>query len=212
VTLSEIWRYPIKSMAGERLTVAVVGVDGIPGDRIVHVADAHDRVMTARSRPRLLLHHGSLGPDGQPLVDGRPWADASVARDVEAAAGPDTRLVRYEGPERFDVLPLLVATDGAIATLNVDRRRFRPNLLIADVDGLAERTWEGRVLKIGGALIHAVDLRQRCIMTTFDPDDATQDREVLRRIHREMDGTLALNCRVERPGRIQVGDAVQILP
>jgi MOSC domain-containing protein len=177
----------------------------------VHVADARDRVVTARSRPRLLLHHATLGADGQPLVDGRPWTDATVARDVEAAAGPGTRLVSYHGPERFDVLPLLVATDGAIATLAVDRRRFRPNLLISGVDGLAERTWEGRTLKIGGALIRAVDLRQRCIMTTFDPDDATQDRDVLRRIHRQLDGTLALNCRVVRPGRIEVGDAVELM-
>jgi uncharacterized protein YcbX len=210
VQISEIWRYPVKSMGGEQLTATEVGEDGIPGDRVVHVADGRGRVVTARSRPRLLLHHATLGPDGQPLVDGRDWTDASVARDVEAAADAGARLARHDGPERFDVLPLLVATDGAIAALGVDRRRFRPNIFIGGVDGLAERGWEGRMLRMGGALIRAVDLRQRCIMTTFDPDDAAQDREVLRRINREMDGTLALNCRVVRPGRIQVGDPVEL--
>ena len=212
VHLSEIWRYPVKSMGGEQLTTADLGPEGIPGDRVVHVADARGRVVTARSRPRLLLHHATLGPDGEPRVDGRPWASAEVARDVVAVAGPDTRLARFDGVERFDVLPLLVATDGAIATLGVDRRRFRPNLLLAGVEGLAERGWEGRTLKIGGASIRAVDLRQRCIMTTFDPDDASQDREVLLRIHRELEGALALNCAVLRPGRIQVGDPVEIEP
>jgi hypothetical protein len=212
VHLSEIWRYPVKSMGGEPLTSADLGPEGIPGDRVVHVADARGRVVTARSRPRLLLHHATLGADGEPRVDGRPWASAEVAREVVAAAGPDTRLVRFDGVERFDVLPLLVATDGAIATLGVDRRRFRPNLLLGGVEGLAERGWEGRILKIGGAWIRAVDLRQRCIMTTFDPDDASQDREVLLRIHRELEGSLALNCAVLRPGRIQVGDRVEIEP
>ncbi len=209
--ISEIWRYPVKSMGGEQLTATDVGEDGVPGDRVVHVADPRGRVVTARSHPRLLLHHATLGPDGQPLVDGRPWTDTAVAREVEQAAGTGARLARSDGPERFDVLPLLVATDGAIATLGVDRRRFRPNILIGGVDGLAERGWEGRVLRMGGALIRAVDLRQRCIMTTFDPDDATQDREVLLQIHREMDGSLALNCRVVRAGRIQVGDPVELV-
>jgi uncharacterized protein YcbX len=210
VHLSEIWRYPVKSMGGEQLTAAELGPDGIPGDRVVHVADARGQVVTARARPRLLLHQATLGPDGEPRVDGRPWASEEVARDVEAAAGPETHLARHDGLERFDVLPLLVATDGAIATLGVDRRRFRPNLLLGGVPGLAERGWEGRILQIGGAVIRAVDLRQRCIMTTFDPDDASQDREVLLRIHRELDGTLALNCTVLRPGRIQVGDPVEL--
>jgi uncharacterized protein YcbX len=210
VHLTEIWRYPVKSMGGEPLTITDLDAEGIPGDRLFHVADPRGRVITSRSRPRLLLHHATLGADGEPRVDGRPWASPEVARDVEAAAGPDTGLVRYHGADRFDVLPLLVATDGAIATLGVDRRRFRPNLLLGGVEGLAERTWEGRALRIGEALIRAVDLRQRCIMTTFDPDDASQDREILRRIQRELDGTLALNCRVLRPGRIRVGDPVTL--
>ena len=123
-----------------------------------------------------------------------------VAADVEAAAGPGTRLVRDDALERFDVLPLLVATDGAIASLGYDRRRFRPNLVIAGVPGLAERDWEGRTLRVGDALIGMVSLRQRCIMTTFDPDTAEQDTEVLLKIHRELDGSFALDCEVVQPG------------
>ena len=54
-------------------------------------------------------------------------------------AGPGSRLVRDESLDRFDVLPLLVATDGAVGFLGYDRRRFRPNLLLSGVPGLAER-------------------------------------------------------------------------
>jgi uncharacterized protein YcbX len=208
--LSELWRYPVKSMGGEQLTDAVVEAEGIPGDRVVHVEDPRGRVVTSRSRPRLLLHHGTLGSDGEPLVDGRRWDTPAVARDVEAAAGPGCRLVPDDGPERFDVLPLLVATDGAIDALGYDRRRFRPNLLLGGVEGFAERSWEGKLLHVGAAIIRIVDLRERCIMTTFDPDTAAQDTEVLLRIHRELDGLLALNCEVLRPGRIRVGDAATI--
>ena len=208
--LSEIWRYPIKSMGGEQLTEAAIGEEGVPGDRVVHVEDERGRVVTSRSRPRLLLHHGALGEDGEPRVDGRPWRLPDVSADVEAAAGPGTLLVRDDTLERFDVLPLLVATDGAIASLGYDRRRFRPNLVIAGVPGLAERDWEGRTLHIGDALIGMVSLRQRCIMTTFDPDTAEQDNEVLLKIHRELDGSFALDCEVIKPGKLRVGDAVEL--
>jgi uncharacterized protein len=208
--LSEIWRYPVKSMGGEQLTEAELGDEGVPGDRVVHVEDERGRTVTSRSRPRLLLHRGALAKDGEPRVDGRPWRMPAVAADVVAAAGPGTRLVRDEALERFDVLPLLVATDGAIASLGYDRRRFRPNLVIGGVPGLTERDWQGRTLQIGGALIGIVSLRQRCIMTTFDPDTAEQDTEVLLRIHRELGGSFALDCEVVKPGKLRVGDAVEL--
>src|SRR5258705_5112618 len=102
-------------MAGERLERAELRRDGVAGDRVVHVSDPGGRVITARTRPRLLGLHAALGPDGEPRVDGRPWRSAEVARDVVAAAGEGARLERYDGAERFDRLPLLVAPDGAIA-------------------------------------------------------------------------------------------------
>jgi uncharacterized protein len=211
VRLSEIWRYPVKSMAGERLNETELGEEGVPGDRLVHVEDGRGRVVTSRSRPRLLLHHATLGQDGEPLVDGRPWDSDEVTTEVTAdVADPAAHLVRYDGLERFDVLPLTVATDGAIDSLGYDRRRFRPNLLLADVPGLAEREWEGRDLYIGGAIIRVVTLRRRCIMTTFDPDTIAQDTEVLLRINRELDGRLALDCEVLQPGRLKVGDLAEI--
>jgi uncharacterized protein YcbX len=209
--LSQIWRYPVKSMGGERLERCDLSEDGVPGDRIVHVEDARGRVVTSRSKPRLLLHHASLGPDGEPLVDGRPWRDAAVAKDVLAAGGEGAHLESWTGPERFDILPLLIATDGAINALGYDARRFRANLIIGDVEGFTERSWEGRRLAIGKAVVFAVDLRERCIMTTWNPDDASQDVEVLKRIRRELDGTFALNCRVEEPGAISAGDDVRLV-
>jgi uncharacterized protein YcbX len=209
--VAELWRYPVKSMGGERVTRAEIRADGIVGDRIVHARGAHGRVVTARTRPLLLGHCATLGPDGEPRVDRRPWRAAEVAQDVIAAVGPGARLVRDDGAERFDVLPLLVATDGAIRALGTDRRRLRPNLVIAGVEGLAERTWEGRQLKVGDVVIGVQDLRQRCIMTTFDPDSLQQDIGVLRRIQLEFDGRLALNCYVVSPGAVGVGEPVELV-
>ena len=109
------------------------------------------------------------------------------------------------------MLPLLVATDGAINRMGIDGRRLRPNIVIGGVDGLRERGWPGRRLQIGDVLIHAAQLRGRCIMTTFDPDTLQQDRNILRRIVRDWGGTMALDCAVLQGGLIREGDAVFLL-
>jgi uncharacterized protein YcbX len=208
--VTEIWRYPVKTMAGERLQRTSIGRLGIEGDRVVHVEDAAGRVVTSRSHPRFLGHKGSLGPGGEILVDGRSWNSPGVAADVVAVAGPGAKLVRYEGAERFDVLPLLVATDGAIAAFGHDRRRLRPNIVIGGVEGLAERDWPGACLRIGKVVIGVQDLRLRCIMTSYDPDTLAQDKEITRGIYSRFDGRLALDCFVVEAGEIAVGDEVQL--
>jgi len=208
VQIAELWRYPVKSMGGEPLDRASLDAGGIAGDRLVLVRERNGRIVTARSRPGLLALRATLGQDGEPLVNGRPWRSAEVARDVEAAAGEGARLAQEEGPGRFDILPLLIATDGAIAAFGRDRRRLRPNLVISGVPGLAERGWEGTRLRIGKVLIAIQDLRERCIMTTFDPDTQVQDVEVLHSIRREFGGKLALNAEVLEGGVVAVGDAV----
>lgn len=209
--ISQLWRYPVKSMAGERLKRAWLGLDGIPGDRVLYVIDGRGAILSARTKPRLLGHRASLSQDGDVLVDGVSWDSPEVAAAVRAAAGPDARLVAASGPERFDVLPLLVATDGAIAAFGHDGRRLRPNIVISGVDGLAERHWEGRRFSAGDALIALADLRSRCIMTTWHPDTLEQDVDVLRRIRASFDGTLALNAWAGREGYVTVGDEAEFL-
>jgi len=210
--VKEIWRYPAKSMAGESLQTAELTESGVAGDRVIQVRNKAGRMFTARTRPLLLRHRATTTEQNQVLVDGRPWTASDVARDVEAAAGAGTRLVQSDGEDRFDVLPLLVATDGMFEAVGYDSRRFRPNLVIGGVAGLAEREWEGSQLRIGAVVIGMQDLRARCIMTTFDPDSGVQDLGVLRRVQKEFEGTLGLNSYVVAPGRISVGDAVELMP
>jgi uncharacterized protein YcbX len=208
--VAQIWRYPVKSMAGEQLDRARIGPLGIEGDRVVHVEDGDGHVITSRTHHRLLGHHATLNESGEPLVDSLLWSDPKLRTDVEAIVGPGARLVRDDSSDRFDVLPLLVATDGAIASFGRDDRRLRPNLVIGEVEGLAERSWPGQCLHIGHVIIGIQDLRGRCIMTTFDPDNLKQDRQVLTDIVRRFEGTLALNCFVIRGGNIRVGDRVEL--
>lgn len=210
--VAAIWRYPVKSMAGERLSGAELTPSGFVGDRVVQVYDAHGRIVTARRFPRLLHHRATLGPDGEPLVEGLPWDSPEVAARVEAAVASGATLARFDGPERFDILPLLICTDGAVSMFGRDVRRLRPNILIAGVDGVGERKWSGATLRLPHAEVAIVDLRGRCVMTTYDPDTNEQDPGVLRDIVRRFGGRLCLNAHVIRPGRVEEGDTVELLP
>lgn len=210
--VSEIWRYPIKSLKGERLNEAEITKLGIPGDRQIAVIRAiNGRFLTSRSKPRLLGLQGSINADGVPTINGHRWNSAEALQLVREAAGEPVTLEQVPPPQAFDVLPLLVATDGAARYLNIDHRRLRPNILLADVPDLEERKWPGRVIAIRDVRIHAEKLRDRCVMTTFDPDTQVQDPSVLQRIIRELDGSTALDSSVIHPGKIRVGDAAAII-
>jgi uncharacterized protein YcbX len=210
--VAELWVYPVKSLRGQQLQRTLITRDGIPGDRCVQVRDGDDRLVTARTRHRLLSLDATLGPDGEALVNGRPWRDAEVGRLVrEVVADDHARLVAIAGPARFDDTALLVATDGAVAALGVDRRRLRPNILIAGVEGLAERAWPGAQLRVGSALIDVEKLCKRCVMTTVDPDTMAVTPDVLRRVNRDYGQRFALNCWVAEPGEVAVGDPVELV-
>ena len=205
-----LWRYPVKSLRAEPLDAAELTLDGVAGDRLVHVRGAH-QPLTGRSRHGLLTIPASTGPDGAPRVDGHRWDSPEAATVVRAHAGPDARLAAYDGPERFDIANLLVATDGEVAALGADLRRLRPNLLIGGVAAGEERDWPGQALAIGGAVIGVLKVRGRCVVTTIDPDSGAQDVDVLRTINADFGGEIALDSWVVAPGTVSIGDAVELV-
>jgi len=209
--VAALWRYPVKSLGGEPLQTARLTADGIDGDRTVHVRGGRGP-LTGRTRSDLLTITADTGPDGTPQVAGHAWDSPAAGRLVRAAAGPGAELTAYDGPERFDISNMLVATDGAVARFGADVRRLRPNLLLAGVPDAAEPTWPGWALAIGDAVVGVHSVRQRCIVTSIDPDTGKQDLDVFRRIRRGFGNELALNCWVIRPGTIAVGDAARLVP
>src|SRR5262245_6586244 len=83
-----LWRYPVKSLAGEQLTEAVIGTDGIPGDRVVRVCGP-EGVRTSRRQYRMLGVRGTLDAEGRPRINGHPWNSAAATALIKEAAGAD---------------------------------------------------------------------------------------------------------------------------
>ena len=207
--VAEIWRYPVKSLRGERLDQVDVLGDGLRGDRSTQVLDHKGARMTGRTAKRLLGLQSGLGDSGEPTIDGHTWDSEAALELIRDAAGPGASLAplgRY-----FDDRPILVATDGAIEALGVDMRRLRPNLVIEGVDGLAENEWVGMRLRLGQVELDVVDRCVRCVMTTIDPDTLEVDANVLRRINDDFETMMCVLCEVATAGEMSAGDPVELL-
>jgi uncharacterized protein YcbX len=231
----ELWRYPVKSLQGERLAQADVGVLGIAGDRRWALFDRDTGLgLTARRVPDLLFAAGRLRADGQPevvLPDGTRTRDDAVlsawlGRPVELRRAGSAR-PRYESPDDdFDDRPSSRWHDWAgaagafhdIETARVslvstgtlgswDRRRFRSNVLL---DGAGEDDLMGGRVRLGGAVLAVGTPISRCVMVTRpQPGGIGRDTGVLKTIHRERGGDLAVGATVVRPGTVRTGDAVE---
>ncbi|MGZ4725476.1 MAG: MOSC domain-containing protein [Ilumatobacteraceae bacterium] len=67
--LDAIWRYPVKSLQGERLAEATLDSSGLRGDRCWGVRDeGTGKILTGRREPQLLLAAASLTDDGEPDI------------------------------------------------------------------------------------------------------------------------------------------------
>jgi uncharacterized protein YcbX len=83
--IAELWRYPVKSLLGERMSgLSLVG-DGVEGDRAWGIRDCGDgRILTARREPRLLFAASRIGTGDVPritLPDGRTLTGPGPATD-----------------------------------------------------------------------------------------------------------------------------------
>ena len=227
----ELWRYPVKSLQGERLETVEVTPDGLAGDRRFAIYDVETALgLTARRMPELLFASARLIENGQVEIT---LPDGSVAGDDDALSGwlghrvtlqsTETDAARrFEDPADFEheETSAWAAFEGApgafhdsararvslvsTATLGSwDRRRFRSNVLL---DGEGEDELVGSQVSLGDAALDVGMRIQRCVMTTRpQPGGIERDLDVLRTIARERDACLAIGALVARPGTVGVG-------
>jgi uncharacterized protein YcbX len=231
VHVIELWRYPVKSLGGERLTAAEVGPEGLAGDRQWALFDLETGFgLTARRVPDLFFAAARLRSDGGVevvLPDGTVTADDDVlstwlGRPVALrAAGEAEGARRYENPADVEADADWHPFEGAggafhdnadfrvtlvsAGTLgDWDRRRFRANVVL---DGAGEDDLAGSRVRLGSAVLDVDRPVTRCVMVTRpQPGGIARDTGVLRTIHRERGGNLAVGGRVRTAGRVAVGD------
>ena len=221
--VADLWRFPVKSFGGERLRSVFVGPFGLLGDRRYALTNG-TRTLTARRSPALLGFSAGYA-DGaaaeRPVVttvDGQafdPDDGELIARIV--AAVPEASAIASGPLGFFDAAPLHILGEPSIAALaervgdELDRRRFRANILVEPAGGAAfeEDGWIGRRIGIGDAVAEVVVNTERCAVTTFDPDTRERNPEVLRRLATTRENLFGVYARVVRPGWIAVGDPIR---
>jgi uncharacterized protein YcbX len=143
--------------------------------------------------------------------------DPALAGAVEAAIGQDVA-VAQSPIGFFDAAPVHILGEPSIRALSdslgvteLDRRRFRPNILVdpAGSEAFEEDTWMGRRLAVGGATIEVVVSTERCAVTTFDPDTLEREPRVLRALAETRENLFGVYARVVRPGWISTGDPIR---
>ena len=227
-----IYRYPVKSMAGELMESAQLGWHGLDGDR--RFAFRRSGVttgmpwLTAGRLPSLVTYvplrdaEAALPsrvrtPKGEELE----LRGDALRAELTAAHGAPVELMQLNNGI-FDDGALAIITTNAIATVtgeagvDAEPRRFRPNLLIETPAGapFPEDAWVGERLRIGeGDDAPAVSICTRdvrCAMLNIDPDTAATDPRLLKaavRINQNCAGVYATTIRT---GPVRIGDGLYL--
>jgi hypothetical protein len=232
-----IFRYPVKSMAGELLEAAELGWHGLDGDRRLAVRRINDHSgfpwLSASRLPELILFtpicreddaQGGLPthvrtPDGEEI----PIFGEDLAADIERRLGAPVQMMHLKHGIFDEATISAIASDtvreiGRLSERSLDLRRFRPNVVVrlARSVPFQEDEWVGSALSFGegdDAPAITVTMRDiRCSMVNLDPDSAGSTPEVLKTIVRTHDNTAGIYGTVTRIGRLAVGQAVFLRP
>jgi len=228
-----IFRYPVKSMAGEQLAVANLGWHGLDGDRRLAFRRIADRGgfpwLTASKLPDLLRfapHRPENGaqedlpthirtPDGQEM----PVFGDELATEVARRYGAPVQMMQLNHGIFDEASVSVIAVDtvheiGRLAGRSLDVRRFRPNVVVRLQRSVPfqEDQWLGGVLSFGegdNAPAITVTMRDvRCSMVNLDPDSASSAPEVLKAVVRSNQNTAGIYGAVTRIGRLAVGQTI----
>jgi uncharacterized protein YcbX len=228
-----IFRYPVKSMAGERLEAAQLGWHGLDGDRRLAFRPIDDRGgfpwLTASKLPDLLLfaplrrEAGAQGdlpthirtPDGEEM----PVFGPDLAAEVGRRYGAPVQMMQLKNGI-FDEASISVIASGTVREIarlagrSLDVRRFRPNVVVRLLrpGPFQEDEWLGGVLSFGegdGAPAITVSMRDaRCSIVNLDPDSASSAPEVMKAVVRANQNNAGIYGAVTRIGRLAVGQTI----
>ena len=236
--VSAIFRYPVKSMAGESLDTARLGWHGIEGDRRLAFRRLPDKSefpwLTASKLPQLLLYKpfrldsntAELLPTHVRTPDGKAYELRSdeLRKEISSRYGGDVELMNLKHGI-FDESPISVISLGTVHSVAresgrgvdlCDLRRFRPNVVIEtnSAEPFEEDRWVGRTLIFGegnsGAALGVTMRDERCVMVNLDPDTAVRDSEVMKTIVCLNENYAGAYGTVVRAGELRVGQAVTL--
>lgn len=224
-----LWRYPVKSMAGELLSETQVSWHGLAGDRrwAFVRGDAPNSGFpwfTLREKSDLSRYQPSFvdpsRPDKSRTTVTAPNGDQFDVSDpaLVDVLDPSSSGVRAIKHDRgvFDTFPISLITTQTIAQLgnmvgqDLAVERFRPNILLDAAEDIpfAEDQWVGCELRIGSLRLRVDKRDGRCVVITIDPETFDRNIDILKTVASERQGCLGVYGSTVQPGSVSVGDSV----
>lgn len=223
----ELWRYPVKGLIGESLPQLTLDGRGVVGDRAYALRGTDGKLGSAkttrrfRRMPNLLEMRSWTTADGRILVEmddgwvGDVSGPETAARMSEKVGEPVTPSAEAD-VRHLDAGCVHLVTTASLAWLQarlprdrVDRRRFRPNLVVAcDGAGRVEETWVGAELEVGSARLRVDDRTTRCVTTALAQDDLAFAPTVPRALERHNGFCFGVYATVLDPGVVHLNDEV----
>ena len=232
----ELVRYPVKSMAGTVTESAFLGWHGLDGDRrfaFRRLGDDSGLPWLTASRVAELLLYQPFGVDestGETLpTHVRTPAGAQVElrsaelqSEVAERFGSSVELMKLKhgifDEASVSVISLAtIAGIGGEAGVDLDRRRFRANIVLetGDREPFLEDGWVGGTLVFGNSeprpAVSVTSRDLRCVMLNLDPDTAVQDKRVMKTVVRLNKNNAGVYGTVVQAGTIHVGDPVSLV-
>jgi uncharacterized protein len=228
--VEQIWRYPVKSIGGERIESTRADAEGVQGDRVWAVQDAAGKLGSGKDSRRFTRIFGLLGLTARyvdlaepPIVTDRDGTDYPVATGaadefLRTLAGKRVWVRRDTGMMHFDGVPFtLVGTAtldwlaAQLPSVQVEARRLRPNLVVRTSEPFEEEAWLDQPVQIGTTEAVLEVILPRCVMVGMAQPGLARSNAVLKRIAARTDNPLgmAIGGQLTRPGTITVGDPVR---
>jgi uncharacterized protein len=232
--VTALHRWPVKSMAGERVAALALDGFGATGDRTHAVFDEFKgapRRVNAEVLPRLLAWAAAY-PDADPVDRHAPpqpvvtapsgaslrWDDPQLPEALGNDLGRPVTLAREPRGQQDRPTTVHVTVEASLRALGealgapVDVRRFRSNIhLELDAEPWAELDWCGRRLRVGAAELEVVEGCERCAIPTRDPRTQAKWPELLRLLAAERATTFGLIVRAVGPAVVRDGDRATLL-
>lgn len=221
----ELWRYPVKSLQGERLDELACDDRGVVGDRRWAVQGADGKLGSGKTTRRFRRMPGLLSlsscMNGDAVIvcfpDGtaRRLDDPATAELIGQIVGEPVDLVEETRTSHLDAGALHLLTTSSLGLLaarhladDLDSRRFRPNVVIETGPGNLEASWLGRHLLVGSTPLAVDKETKRCVMVTMAQNSLGLAPGILKDLERSSAGRLGVYGHALGAGVIRLGDDV----
>jgi uncharacterized protein len=232
-TITALYRYPVKSMAGVSLDSSEVGWQGLAGDRRLAFRRIRETTngfpwLTASKLRELVLFKpftpNEVGMGEAPILpthvltpDGNTFEIFSeeLRSDISRRFKAEVELMHLKHGI-FDEAPLSLISHTTMNAIkhDIDIRRFRPNIVIETIDKqpFIEDSWVGNNIVIGenGAKMSVTLKDERCMMVNLHPETAESDPAIMKSVVQLNNNFAGVYGTVLQTGTIAVGQKLYV--